>query len=178
MPKRESSKSITGIGIGKADYSKEVARGVSTVGYAPKYEESIHYLAYIALSGTPGALTFTFGGIAAGDEVKLIDLATGKNYFLTEAGYDCIVKDMWVGFTEPTRWRMYSYYHADYCCQAFFAPHSKPLNVYPFGYVKTSMVPLGEDWKMEGRIKNLGKEVMYGKAWLTILKKKGTFTWR
>lgn len=178
MPRVVKTVTVPALGVGRPDYTKDVARGISTAGYAPKDEEAIHYLAYIALSDAPGGIPFTKGGIAPGEEVKLIDAATGKDYFLTEAGYDCIVKDMWISFTQKTRWRMYSYYHSDYCCQAFFEANCKPLNVYPFGYVKTGMVPLGEDWKMEGRVKNLGTEMAYGKAWLTILKKKGAFTWR
>ena len=169
--------SLASRGTGRPDYSGET-RGIMIEGYAPKHEEQIHYLAYIALSDTPGPLCFTFTGIPPNTEVRLVDVATGNDYFLCEAGYDCIVKDMWISFTQPVRWRTYSYYHGDFCCQAFFEAYCKPLNVYPFGYVKTSMVPLNEDWKFEGRVKNLGTDTAYGKAWVTILKKKGAYTWR
>lgn len=158
----------------------EIKKGVVTAGYKVDVDvnESINYLAYIALSSTPGVLPFTEAGIAPGAEVKLVDIATGFDYFKAEAGYDAIVKDMWISFTQPVRWQMYSDYHNDFCCQAFFEPFAKPLNVYPFGYQKESMLPLASEWKLEGRVKNLGNKMMYGKAWATILKKEGSYLWR
>lgn len=174
---------IRAAAAGRPDFTgktHELSKGVVVSGYKAEVSENetINYLAYIALSDTPGALNFTQGGIAPGTEVNLFDISTGNQYFITEEGYDAIVKDMWVSFTQPVRWRMYSYYHSDYCCQAFFEPFAKPLNVYPFGYQKSSLLPLASEWKLEARVKNLGTKTMYGKAWATILKKEGSYSWR
>lgn len=158
----------------------EIKKGIFTSGYKVDVEanETINYFGYVALSDTPGSLNFTEAGIAPGAEVKIVDVGTGFDYFIAEVGYDAIVKDAWISFTQPTRWRMYSYYHSDFCCQAFFEPFAKPLSIYPFGYQKSSLLPLASEWKLEGRVKNLGNKMMYGKAWITILKKEGEYLWR
>ena len=170
-------------GTGRPDFSQEIQKAKTIAAVVPdkEAEEGIYYLAYIAIEeygAGDGPLPFTMPPIAAGAEANLINAATGLDFFVAEAGYDCVVKEMWISFNQPIRWRMYSYYHEDFCCQAFFEANAKPLNVYPFGYQKSSMVPLGEDWKIQGRVQNLGAEEAYGKAWITILKQAGAYAWR
>jgi hypothetical protein len=182
MPTISKTWKVETKGTGKPDYHSEVndvARAVVTTGIKPKTEEGeeIRTLAIISVVN-PGPLAFTRGGIAPAETVKLLDISNGFDYMAIPKGYDCLAKDLWLSFNQNVQLELYSYFHDDIVCGAYSPQYHLTSVLCPFGYCKTSMVPLDQEWKFEARLTNLGAATMYGKARLVTLMKEGSYTWR
>lgn len=172
-----SSTPITGTKPGRPDYSGEVYRGKQIWGYVPEEGETPIMAAIIATLA-PGPYPFTRPGIAVNETVNMIDPTTGFNGLNPGAGYDMLVKEIWINFDQPMRFQLISDQIGDVCCESYIPAYNMPLiQSLPIGRVRHGLEDISLNTRTTCRVTNLGVALAYGKSWVFAFRKLGIYEW-
>lgn len=178
-PRIESVRSITGTGEGYPDYMREISRGKLIYGYQLQADESFFITIIECEPFVPlGAYPFERAGIPAGGEVDLIDGVTGLAGVISPAGYDYLIKQCYISFNQPMLFYIYQVVTGGYSCMQYVPAFGKP-GTEPFliGWARHNVEPTNITSRTTIRVRNLGDELAYGKAWIEGFTKPGVYTW-
>lgn len=179
MAKVAESRPITGVAPGRPDYSSETYRGKQIYGYPLEPGESFFITIVMCEPFVPaGNYPFERGGIPVGGEVDLIDGVTGLVGVTPPVGYDYLIKQCFLSFDQPVLFYIYQAGPAGYSCLQYTPAFGKP-GTEPFliGWARNNVEPIDVASLTSLRVRNLGSDVAYGKAWVEGFMKLGAYTW-
>jgi len=172
-----STTPITGTRPGRPDYSGETYRGKNIWGYALEHGEDFEMVIIIATTA-PGAYNFTRAGINPGETVELINPTTGLTGFRMEAGWDYLVKELWIGFNQPMRFQIFQDVVGDVSCDCTLPPYDGNIvKGFPIAWARSQIEPWDIASNTFVRVTNMGSRLSYGKCWLVAFKMQEEYTW-
>lgn len=155
----------------------EIFRSKNIWGYVPEYSESFLFAMLIATEA-PGLYSFTREGIASGEEVELVDAFTGEEGITALAGEDYLLKEIWLNFNQPMRFQMEQDLYNDISCESYIPPFTTTtVQGLPIGWSRAQVEAIDAESITYMRIKNLGAELAYGKAWIIGFRKMNLYEW-
>lgn len=174
-----TSSSITGTRAGRPDYSQEVDRGKSVWGYTLSEDETFLFPLMIAYAGGGNAsYAFTREPIPSGTTVEMIEAISGNTGIIAPAGYDYLLKEIWISFNQPVRFEMFQQSVQDYSCFCYVPAYPvPPWSGLPIGWTRAQVESIAPQSTTNIRILNLGASPASGKAWIVGFQKEGAYTW-
>lgn len=164
-------------GIGKPDYTRDVSRSKSLLAYLPEYGEIPMWIALLCVD-VPGPGAITRGPLAIGETAPCLDLSTGLPTTVIPIGWDFIVKDIWISFSQDVILRVFqggSY--NDWACYEEVPAGRMPLTLMQIGVTRGLLEPLTAASSLAATVENIGGGTATGKCWIAGYMKKGLYLW-
>lgn len=165
------------LGVGRPDFSKEISRGVSISGYRFEEEEIPLWFAILCVA-TPGPSVCTRGPLLAGETVFAPDCSTGFDHAVIPAGYDVLVKEIWLNFNQDVYFEEYQGgTYDDISCLATIPAGAKPINMLQQGWTRSILedISVPSIWRVS--VTNISSQPALGKCWVLCMIKKGAYLW-
>lgn len=172
---------VTQRGIGKPDYSKEIASGRTLAGYRMAYGES-HTWPYLgaiaggAAEGIPG----TRDPIPIGETVRLIDAFTGLDHIAADEGEDWLLKVVYFNFDQPMLWEIFQVIDGvpvHTCISTFPAMKTPETTQWTIGWARSFLEAISVAGICYAQVTNVGLGDATGKAWIVGFRKMGEYEW-
>lgn len=164
-------------GIGKPDYTRELAKGTIIPGYRLEYGEELLWLCYIFVE-VPGPSIITRLPLPIGATVRAIDPFTGADHIDFPSGWDFILKELWISFNQDILIQLFQGgTFNDICCRCYYNTGMPPINVFEVSWARSLIEDISVASTLVMDITNMGGAQAVGKAWLLGMMKLGAYEW-
>ncbi len=162
---------------GLPKWKAEIWRARQIWGYVPDDGEEFLF-AIIVATLAPGPYSFTRAGIDPGETVELINAFTGLEGITPPAGWDYIIKEVWINFDQPMFLQLYQEQVGDTGCDVYVPAFSSPFMIgLPIGWTRAQVESINVESTTKVRVKNLGAQLAYGKCWIVGFMKEALYAW-
>jgi hypothetical protein len=170
---------VPGIGPGRQDYTGETAKSRQIFGTILDVNETVFWFFLIAMQND-GPAIFTRPPITVAEGwVDVPEVSTGLSPYPVPAGYDYVLKEIWLSFTQPCSMELFqggAYNDASCRLEADSYPGT-PINQFQTGWTRSLLEDITQPSVARVRVRNEGVADMEGKIWLLGFMKPSPYIW-